>query len=238
MFTASAELYDIIYSSFKDYGAEADRIAVLLHSERPGCRTVLDVGCGTGEHARLLTARGFQVDGLDLDPNLLRLARAKNPASSFHEADMCSFDIPARYDAILCLFSSIGYARTQDRVVRALTCFRRHLAPGGVVVVEPWFTPETMKPDHTSSQTVEDPPRRIIRTSKTQIKDRVSRLIFEYEVTGPDGTSHASELHELGLFTVDEMKHAFSAAGLSSSYDSTGLTGRGLYIARALPDQA
>src|SRR5688572_30458546 len=93
MFTASAELYDTIYSSFKDYGAEADRIAALLYSEHPACRTVLDVGCGTGEHARLLAARGFEVHGLDLDPNLLRVAITKNPASRFYEADMCAFEI-------------------------------------------------------------------------------------------------------------------------------------------------
>ena len=154
MFTASAELYDLIYSSFKDYSAEADRIAALLRSEHPTCRTLLDVGCGTGEHARLLTTSGFQVHGLDLDPNLLRLAMAKNPASRFYEGDMCAFEIGSLYDAVLCLFSSIGYAKTLDRVVHALTRFRQHLAKGGIVIVEPWFTPDAIRPGQTSSHTV------------------------------------------------------------------------------------
>jgi SAM-dependent methyltransferase len=233
MFTASAELYDTIYSSFKDYGAEADRIAALLDSEHPTCRTVLDVGCGTGEHARRLSARGFEVQGLDLDPNLLRVAITKNPVSRFYEADMCAFEIGSRYDAVLCLFSSIGYAKTLDRVVQALACFRQHLADGGIVVVEPWFTPQAMRPGHTTSQIVHSPPLRILRTSQMDVAGRISRLTFEYEVTGPQGTTHATELHELGLFTVDEMKEAFAAAGLVVAYDPTGLTGRGLYIGRA-----
>lgn len=232
MFTASADLYDTIYSIFKDYGAEAERIAALLRAEHPACRVVLDVGCGTGEHARLLAARGFQIDGLDLDPNLLRIAIAKNPAGRFYERDMCGFDIGTRYDAILCLFSSIGYARTLDRVVGALRSFRRHLADGGIVVVEPWFTPDTMKPSHTSATTIERPPLRIVRTSRSHVVDRLSRVIFDYEVTGPRGTTHATEVHELGLFTVDEMKQAFEAANLTVSYDPTGLTGRGLYVGR------
>jgi SAM-dependent methyltransferase len=129
MFTASPELYDIIYSSFKDYGEETNRIAALLGLYHPDCRSVLDVGCGTGEHARLLMTRGFEVDGLDLDPNLLRVARAKNPTGCFYEGDMCTFALKRRYDAVLCLFSSIGYVRTLSRVVQALTCFHHHLAP-------------------------------------------------------------------------------------------------------------
>lgn len=232
MFTASAELYDTIYSSFKDYGAESDRIAALLRAVHPECRRVLDVGCGTGEHARLLTARGFEADGLDLDPNLLRVAARKNPAGRFLEADMCAFATGGRYDAVLCLFSSIGYARSIERVAQALTCFRDHLAAGGVVAVEPWFTPDAVRPGRTTSLAVGSPPLRIVRTSRLEVAGRMSRVTFEYEIIGPDGTTHATEHHELGLFTIDEMMGAFAAAGLSVSYDPAGLTGRGLYLGR------
>jgi SAM-dependent methyltransferase len=233
VFTASAELYDTIYSSFKDYGAEADRIAALLRAEHPACRAILDVGCGTGEHARLLTAHGFQVDGLDLDPRFVGLAAEKNPGSRFYVADLSAFAIGARYDAVLCLFGSIGYAKSVEGVVRALSCARGHLAAGGIVVVEPWLTPEAVRPGHTTSLTVERPPLRVVRTSRLDVAGRMARVTFEYEVARPGGVTHATELHELGLFTVDEMNGAFAAAGLSVSYDPAGLTGRGLYLGRA-----
>jgi len=64
--------------------------------------TVLDVACGSGEHARLLAGHGFVVDGLDLDPAFVRIARHKHPSGRFFEADMAGFDLPDRYDAILC----------------------------------------------------------------------------------------------------------------------------------------
>ena len=84
MFTESAELYDVIYFSFKDYRAEAAQIAALLRSLHPACRSLLDVGCGTGEHARLLASlHGFSVDGLDVSLDFLRIARAKHPAGRF-----------------------------------------------------------------------------------------------------------------------------------------------------------
>ena len=60
----------------------------------------------------------------------------------FFEADMSDFrGHPEQYDVVMCLFSSIGYLKTVDRVLRAFVCFRQHLLQGGLVVVEPWFEP-------------------------------------------------------------------------------------------------
>src|SRR3954462_10482336 len=130
MFSETAALYDTIYSTFKDYDAESAKIAALLERERPGCRTVLDVACGTGEHARLLAERhGNRVDGIDLDPTFVEIAQRKNPAGHFGVGDMRDFHLPRRYDAVICLFSSIGYVRTLDGVSEAIARFREHVAP-------------------------------------------------------------------------------------------------------------
>ena len=174
MFTDSAELYDLIYFTFKDYRAETAQIATQLRSLHPACRTLLDVGCGTGEHARLLASlHAFSVDGLDLSPDFLRIARAKHPAGRFFEADMSNFRLPDRYDAILCLFSSIGYLTTLDRVEQALRCFRKHLEPDGVLIVEPWFTPDAMQTGHHSSHAAAAPGVRVQRLGTTEIDGRV-----------------------------------------------------------------
>ncbi len=66
MFSVTAEIYDAIYG-FKDYAGEAMKIRQLIARERPGARTILDIACGTGEHARLLSP-DFEVDGIDLEP--------------------------------------------------------------------------------------------------------------------------------------------------------------------------
>jgi len=232
MFTESAELYDAIYASFKDYAAEVERIAALLRSVNPDARSVLDVACGTGEHAaRLATAHGLSVDGLDLDPGLLRIARQKHPAGRFFEADMSDFALEQRYDVILCLFSSIGYLRTLDRVQKALECFRRHLKPTGVVVVEPWFAPGVLNTSRTTRNDATVGNLRVERTSRPEVEGRLSRLYFDYRIESPEGVRHASEVHELGLFTPEELLQTFQAAGLSPTFDPVGLTGRGLYVA-------
>lgn len=80
MFSETAELYDLIYQQFKDYMDESRRIAVLLERVHPEAKSVLDVACGTGEHARILSAKyGYRVNGLDLEPEFVRIAQRKNP---------------------------------------------------------------------------------------------------------------------------------------------------------------
>jgi SAM-dependent methyltransferase len=235
MFSSSAEFYDLIYSTFKDYEAEVAQIASLLRRLNPQCKTVLDVACGSGEHARLLAARGFIVDGLDLDPAFVRIARQKHPAGRFFEADMSDFHLSHRYDAVMCLFSSIGYLRTLDRVEAALTCFREHLAPAGVVAVEPWFAPGVLDPGRVARNTGEANGVRVTRVSRAEVEGRLSRLHFDYEITDGTGTRRANEVHELGLFTTSELLETFGRAGLEAVHDPKGLTDRGLYLARLRP---
>src|SRR5438132_4754205 len=90
-----------------------------------------------------------------------------------------------------------------------------------------------MQPGYTNTRTIEAPGLRIVRVSHTEVDGRSSRLRCDYEIEGPDGTRRAREVHELGLFTTDEMLRSFEAAGLVAEYDSWGLSGRGLYVAKA-----
>jgi SAM-dependent methyltransferase len=233
MFTESAELYDLIYAGIRDYAQEGAQLATLLRKINARCRTILDVACGTAEHAHRLAAdHGFEVDGLDLDPAFLRIAQAKLPAGHFYHANMVDFHLDRRYDAVLCLGSSIGYARTLQEVGRALGCFREHLAPGGVVIVEPWFTPDVWQPGRTETRTAQASGLRVVRRSHAEVDGQLSRVRFDYEIHSAEGVREATEVHELGLFTTGEMLRSFEGAGLVAEHDPRGLIGRGLFVAR------
>jgi SAM-dependent methyltransferase len=234
MFTKSAAYYDAIYAALKDYRNEALSVARLLRSARPDCRRVLDVACGTGEHARYLDgAHGFDVDGIDLDPQLLHIARGKHPRGSYWQADMVDFELGRRYDAVISLFSAIAYAGTLPRLCQALACMRRHLAPGGVVLIEPFVGPESIRPSKTDTLTVDFGGVRVTRSARGEVIDRLFRLHLDYRFEGPASIERASEVHELGLFTVREMLDSFGAAGMRARYQNDGPSGRGLYVATA-----
>jgi SAM-dependent methyltransferase len=232
MFSESAELYDLVYSSFKDYRAESEKIAALIRRVAPDAHSVLDVGCGTGSHAKILADEfGFEVDGLDLQEDLLEIARSKSPRGRFSVGDMTSFDLGRSYDVVLCLFSSIGYARTTEGVTASLRCFRDHLRPGGCVLVEPWFQPDQWRPGRLDAKTVTNGDVTVVRMSHADARGRLSVVTFDYLVGTVQGIQHRREIHELGLFTELEMLSCFEMAGLPAEFDSVGLMGRGLYVA-------
>jgi len=111
MFTKSAAFYDAIYS-FKNYEREAQQLHALIQQhKRSTGMALLDVACGTGAHIPFLREH-YAVEGLDLDANLLAIARQRNPDITFHQADMLDFDLGHSFDVIVCLFSSIGYVKT------------------------------------------------------------------------------------------------------------------------------
>jgi SAM-dependent methyltransferase len=228
MFTKSARFYDAVYS-FKDYAVEAEKMDALIQERKSGARTLLDVACGTGKHLEHLRGR-YDAEGLDLDPELLAIARERLPGVALHEEDMTTFDLGRRFDAVICLFSSIGYARTVEDLNRAVAAMARHLEPEGVLVVEPWITPDAWQGGYVGSVFVDEPDLKIARVDLPQRDGRVSRVDFHYLVATPAGIDRFEERHELCLFNHEEYVAAFRAAGLEVEHDPEGLMGRGLYV--------
>ncbi len=68
---------------------------------------------------------------------------------------MLDFDLKRQFDAVTCLFSSIGYVKTKSRLGKAIRNISRHLLPGGVLLIEPWFTPEQWHPGRASMTQVD-----------------------------------------------------------------------------------
>jgi len=145
---------------------------------------------------------------------------------------MIDFELAKRFDVVTCLFSSIGYVRTVDNLRRAIGCMARHLVPEGIVIVEPWFTPETWHAPAVHALFIDEPQLKIARVNTSFVDGRLSYFDLHYLIGTPQGTEHFVERHELGLFDRAEMTAAFETAGLAVSYDKEGLMGRGLYIGR------
>ncbi|MFL5493747.1 MAG: class I SAM-dependent methyltransferase [Gemmatimonadales bacterium] len=231
MFTRSAPYYDYIYH-FLDYADAAARVRTRVQADHPEARTLLDVACGTGKHLEYLS-RDYQVAGLDLNPELLQAARRRCPGIPLHQGNMTEFDLPSRFDVITCLFSSIAYIRTLDNLRRALVNFARHLTPGGLVLIEPWFTPESFWTGTVTTNFADAPDLKIVWMYTSTREDRLGVLDIHYLIGRSSGVEHFTERHEVGLFTHEEYLAAIRDAGLRPEHDAVGLFRRGLYIGHA-----
>lgn len=229
MFRKSQRFYDAIYR-WKDYPAEAQKLHALIQSRHPGSRTLLDVACGTGKHLELLRDR-YQVTGVDLDPNMIAIARERlGPDVPLHVGDMAEFDLDRTFDVVTCLFSSIAYATREPDLRRAVANLCRHAAAGGVVVVEPFFSPENWGQGHLNATFVDEPDLKVARLGLSGPAASEITMTFHYLVGTPDGIDHFTEDHKVGLFTHDQYLAAFRGAGLEPEHDPNGLMGRGLYV--------
>ena len=230
MYTKSERYYDAIYETMKDYSKESRQLRKLIkrHKRSKG-NALLDVACGTGQHLPFLR-KSFKVQGLDADAMMLSIARKRNPGILFHRANMVNFDLSDKFDAITCLFSSIGYVKTLPQLRSAIRSMVKQLKPGGVLIVEPWLTPRAFKRGHVGAVFVNQPKLKIARINIVRLHGRVSTMSFHYLIGTPKGIRYFTEPHKLGLFTRDEYLAAFRDCGLKVAHYSKGLMGRGLYV--------
>lgn len=145
--------YDLLYSD-KDYERECDLLREIFqrHAAVP-VRTVLDLGCGTGNHALPLARRGYRVTGVDLSPQMLACADRKaageatelgDGAPVFRCGDARSLDLGREFDAVLMMFAVLGYQLANEDVTAALRTVRRHLRPDGLFVCDVWYGPAVL----------------------------------------------------------------------------------------------
>ncbi|MCB9302098.1 MAG: class I SAM-dependent methyltransferase [Lewinellaceae bacterium] len=230
MYTKTAKFYDALYH-FKDYAAEAEKLQAFIEQLNPNAKTLLDVACGTGKHLEYLQ-NIFQVEGLELSADLLNVARERCPEVSFHLGNMMDFNLGRHFDVITCLFSSISYVKTIENVEQAIRCMAQHLKPEGILVIEPWISPEKYWRNKIVANFVEEPELKIAWMYKHETEGSVSVSNIHYLVGTPQGVEHFTERHEMGLFKQEQYVQAFEKAGLAVDYDPEGLFGRGMYIAR------
>lgn len=234
MFGESIRYYDKFYA-WKDYRVEAARLrAVIVEHLRSDGRRLLDVACGTGMHLPHLREH-FEIEGLDIEPGFLAMARERNPGLTFHEGDMTSFDLGQAYDVVTCLFSSIGYVCTIDALHATIARFAAHLRPGGIAIIEPWFRPDQWQAGSLHVLTVDEPELKLCRMNQSDVAPDGKRSVldFHYLVGTADGVRHFTERHELGLFTIAQFADACAAAGLEHRHLDADLHpdwGRGLHI--------
>jgi SAM-dependent methyltransferase len=148
-----ADEYDIIYGD-KNYDTECDILesAFKRYTDKP-IKTVLDMGCGTGNHAIPLARRGYSVTGIDRSPSMLQNAERKiltvvppleDDQIRFIEGDVRELNLKQNFDAVIMMFSVLGLQTTNGDVLSALQSVRKHLNPGGVFVFDVWYGPAVL----------------------------------------------------------------------------------------------
>jgi SAM-dependent methyltransferase len=219
-----AELYDLFYAD-KPYEKEAEFVHSCLqkYSTAP-VRRILELACGTGAHSFLLEKKGYEVIATDYSGDMLNQARAKAEAAGsrvdFRRQDMRSLDVPERpFDAVICLFDSIGYVATNENIRRVFSNVHAHLQEGGLFIFEFWHAGAMIRGyDPLRVRHFQAPQGEIVRISETQIDYKeqlchVSYTIIEMNANGTHQTLCETQINR--FFLVQEMAFFLENANLS-----------------------
>ena len=93
----------------------------------------IDIGCGSsGRFIDLMLSKKLTVEGLDISPEMLRLAKVRHPKQTFHLADICKWEHDGKYDFITA-WDSIWHAPLEEHeaILRKLC---NALADTGVLI--------------------------------------------------------------------------------------------------------
>jgi SAM-dependent methyltransferase len=221
-----AAAYDIVYRD-KDYVAECDLIERLFQQYGDGpMASVLDLGCGTGNHTLLLDQRGYEVVGVDRSASMLALARRKaatcdprrDTRAAFYQGDIRNVDLQRCFDAVLIMFAVLGYQLKNADVLSALKTARRHLRIGGLLIFDVWYGPAVLH--ERPSQRVKiipTPTGHILRVASGELDISrhlctVKHDVWSFERDRP--VSKTDEVHEVRYFFPQELRLFLQCTGL------------------------
>jgi SAM-dependent methyltransferase len=208
--------YDRIYW-WKDYEQEVDFLVKAFRKYGIRGRRVLEVACGTGNHSKRLVERGYRITGVDISEEMLRIARTKVKGDAkFIRGDMRDLDaaVVGRYDAAICLFSSISYNLTLPDLRRTLRGLYDHLAEPGIAVFDTHFTKKGFIDGHRGEDIFDDGRVFGARLGVSKREGGLGQLSFSYLIKdGPKTIVLRNDVHRLGLFDHEDFLRTMREVG-------------------------
>jgi len=134
-----AKYYDAMHQH-RDYGQECQFANNVIQEYCPGAKRVLDIGCGTGEHAINMAQHGYDVTGIDISQDMIKLAeeKAKRVGGSvdLRCTDIHGLNVDREFQAAYCLGYTFLYMITHSKAMSFLTAVNKALLPQGVFLVD------------------------------------------------------------------------------------------------------
>ncbi|MDP6041580.1 MAG: class I SAM-dependent methyltransferase [Candidatus Latescibacteria bacterium] len=202
------------YLSFDDHphtALEVDFIHTVLSLNKNA--RLLDLGCGYGRHAIPLAQKNLKVVGLDRSPVLLGEAQSRaqqaNPSPAFIRADVRTIPFTETFDAVISMFSSLGYFEDENENFLVLQNIANTLKPGGKLLIE------TANRDFVVRH---NPPVQIYRPEDmTLIEERefdalTSRSLVDVTIVQNGEETHLH--HSIRLYTATELDMLLASVGL------------------------
>ncbi len=196
--------YALLYGHRDEEDAQAWVATITERWALPEGARILDLACGRGRHARWFAEVGLMVTGVDLSEASINEARIAVPMAEFHVHDMREPFRPGTFDAVCCLFTSLGYFEDLEDDHRVFQAVAAALKPGGLFVLD-FMNTELVLRDLVPMETV----------AKDGVEFQLTRMLSDgvlvKRITVADGCDdhvYEERVQALTPVQLEEMAHA------------------------------
>lgn len=131
LYSHLSEVYEAMYQSFINYEEEYAFYSQILSNYH--CKSVLEIGCGTGHLASRFTKNNFIYTGLDMSADMLNIAKKNHPQCQFIKADMRNFTLTEKTSSAIITGRTISYLLSNQDLWDAFKSINSNLVPGGII---------------------------------------------------------------------------------------------------------
>lgn len=220
-FVKYAQYFNHFYKD-KNYKKEVDYVDLLIkrYSGKRN-KSLLDIGCGTGNHDLWFLKKGYRVVGIDRSSEMISLAKDQTLPDSrveFYTADACRFNLQRKFDIAISLFHVVSYLTTNDIVAESLQNIYRHLKTGGLFIFDFWYGPAVlMQRPRFKTKTVNIAGKLIKRTAIPKINFDTNTVDVYYKIRIKNIKNNfekeISEHHIMRYFFLPELSLMLETAG-------------------------
>ncbi|MCB1179955.1 MAG: class I SAM-dependent methyltransferase [Leptospiraceae bacterium] len=136
LYSELAEYYYEIERPGRSFSNEIDFLSSIFQKYK--LKSLIDIGCGSGEHVNSLKLAGYSVNGIDPSKEMLSVAKKRYPNCEFSEGFLQDFKAKTQQDGIFCLFGTFNYLVTNEEIQKSLINLKGNLKSGGIMVLEVW----------------------------------------------------------------------------------------------------
>jgi len=215
-----SKYYDLFYKE-KDYKGEAHYINELIKKFSPiNCKTLLDIGCGTGKHLKFFKELGYSVSGIDLSQDMID--EAKKNLSQNKGLFCCNsndFNLNSKYDVIISLFHVMNYIIKNEDLEKTFKNISLHLSKGGIFIFDFWYGPAVLsdKPS-VKIKRLEDNSIKVTRITEPEFIENENIVDVNFEVIIEDkktlSVEKIYETHEMRYLFLPEIEQFLDIANL------------------------
>lgn len=215
-FQAYAAYYDLI-NQRKDYERECIYVSRLLRMNNSQVSNILELGCGTGQHAKLLCNSGYNVTGVDKSKAMLDSAVIENHFTAI-EGDARYIRLNKKFDAVIALFHVFSYMVSNDDVQSFLITANEHLKVGGMLMFDYWYLPAVLlqRPSNRILE-VENDKFKVVRVSESKLNEESNSVVVDFKIFVEDKLNGSitpiKERHLMRYFSLPEIQAFASSTG-------------------------